>query len=635
MNFSTVYGRTSKGLQASAVKGKTQNSDASKVLANIDGITDSKTILAKMSNIPAVRFEKIINKLLEDEKIVLLNEFDESAFFSSATMQPIVVEEVISSEFFKHDMPNRSQQDDTTEQQNIEGLDKEELDRIAKARAETELNKEAGTIAKIQASIQETIKKHSKHSAEAQPTKQVFTSDDDVNKKLWDDESEKLSESLRYSSAVNPYQSYDESWHIDFSKWLRYSLAFIRSLFVNFVVGAVILTLLTLLLSNIEFLMRPFIKPVSDMAAATIGEPVHIKNLHTSLWPQPGLVLEGVSIGDAADLNAKSIIVTPDFSTLLQEKISLNFIQFNGMSIPQTELNRPLNWAKSSANADKLKLNHTVFKQSNIVFGGMQLPNFDADINTFNQGKIIDATLHYGENNVTVKVNGLENSYHFVANAKKLLLSIGAPLSLDNLKVEGTVDGHQLIFSKLESGLYNGNLDATFIVDWSNDYIANGEFQLSGVSLKQALPNFTSLAQGNGAVSAKASFESKGKDLATLFAQPEINAEFNVTNGEVQWIGIVAAMQGNTHNAAIGGITEFDKLMGKLTLENNIYHYQNLSLRNNNLNANANLRIAKNLDLSGNVNVLLNTHTRSISSDLRLSGKANSPMANTNTVSTD
>lgn len=256
----------------------------------------------------------------------------------------------------------------------------------------------------------------------------------------------------------------------------------------------------------------------------------------------------------------------------------------------------------------------------------MVSPTFDAEIQLDNQGKIALANID-SSNNIIAQVKSVGNQYNLIINAKRLDLPFGEPLVLNELEAIGTIDQNQLTLNNIESHLYKGDFKAKLNIDWSNTLHAKGEFTATDIEFDEIVPNFSPYLKGKGSLSATATFSSDGTDIVRLFDNPEINAKFNITRGEIQWIDIIRGIQRKKEKSAVGGITSFDELNGQLVLKNHNYQYNKLSLSAGKLNADGDLNISEDYDLSGKVKVNLSTETRKVVSTLNLTGKATSPIS--------
>lgn len=73
-------------------------------------------------------------------------------------------------------------------------------------------------------------------------------------------------------------------------------------------------------------------------ASDALGVPVTVQRLHWSLWPQPGVVLEGVATEQPEPLTADRITAELAWSDLLRRRLSVTRLSLEGATVPQRSL---------------------------------------------------------------------------------------------------------------------------------------------------------------------------------------------------------------------------------------------------------------------------------------------------------
>jgi len=124
--------------------------------------------------------------------------------------------------------------------------------------------------------------------------------------------------------------------------------------------------------------------------------------------------------------------------------------------------------------------------------------------------------------------------------------------------------------------------------------ITNGE-------LGKLLPAFTRDFAASGTLSANVSYALQSKTFAALFANPRVDANFNVEKGALNNVDIVRAIQSPARDGVRGGNTKFDVLAGSLQVVGNHYSYRQLRLNSGPMNASGSFDVAPEGDLSGRI----------------------------------
>ncbi|OYY98528.1 MAG: hypothetical protein B7Y32_06500, partial [Methylophilales bacterium 16-45-7] len=165
MNLSTVYCRTSKGARALSLKNKVLPPSHIQVLTKTDGKLDAKSVMQVIGKLTEYQYTQILIQLINDGFIIAKSDFDETAFFTSNTVHPMVVEELPTKQFFDTSFGSAITRSASTAP--VATLSKQEKDIQGKARAQAELDSESDAIAQVQAAIEAKLKLEAEAEAEA------------------------------------------------------------------------------------------------------------------------------------------------------------------------------------------------------------------------------------------------------------------------------------------------------------------------------------------------------------------------------------------------------------------------------------------------------------------------------------
>ena len=372
-------------------------------------------------------------------------------------------------------------------------------------------------------------------------------------------------------------------------------------------------------------LVSPLVGPIEKLVSENINEPVTINKVYASLWPKPHLVLDGVAIGGLADIKVETIRVLPVLSTIFNDVKTLRYIELSGLTIGQDNLHRPLQWMGVTNKRSKLKFDQVFLEKTSVSLHGLELPPFDGDIKLASNGELQSATFNTSNRSAVIQVTPKNKTYMIDLIADDWQSPIGAPVIFGELQATGVIDHDQLNFTQIKGRLYGGNIKATMVVDWSNQWSATGTFKLSEVELEELMPIFTGEASLIGPLTSTATFTLQSKEFATMLDAPEINASFSVDGGAINGIDLVRAIRASNKNSAIGGSTRFNKFSGKLLLKDGHYQYRQLTLKAGKLTAFGEADVQANQNLSGAIDVNLAMQSRQLQSRLNLSGKLGSP----------
>jgi len=166
MNLSTVYCRTSKGARALSLKNKVLPPSHIQVLTKTDSKLDAKSVMQAIGKLTEYQYTQILIQLINDGFIIAKSDFDETAFFASNTINPMVVEELQTKQFF--DTSFGSAITRSASPTPVATLHKSNQKQDGKARAQAELDEEAENIAQVQAAIETKLRLEAEAQAKAE-----------------------------------------------------------------------------------------------------------------------------------------------------------------------------------------------------------------------------------------------------------------------------------------------------------------------------------------------------------------------------------------------------------------------------------------------------------------------------------
>lgn len=662
MNLLTVYCRTSKGARALSLKNKVLPPSHMQVLTKTDSKLDAKSVMLAIGKLTEYQYTQILIQLINDGFIIAKSDFDETAFFASNTIHPMVVEELQTKQFF--DTSFGSAITRSAGSTPVATLPKTDLKQDGKARAQAELDEEAENIAQVQAAIQHKLKleaeaeakakaeaeiaailaKHQhKPSAQTKPyidideeafgdTFSAIDGDDD----RWHPSDNQAEENESTTNIFkNIAASIQEKSKAPTSK-SRFSLLKVVGLILHYLVtfvtrwlGPLALVLAGLiiaagLLSHLPIVMSPFIEHVETLASKNIGERTKIHKMHTSLLPTPRLVLDHVDVGNASDIQIKSVSLALSWSTLFTEPTPINQIELASMSVTPSQIKRIAGWLTHMQAQSEVQVTRLALRDITIQLSKTKLPPFQAAISLTPAGKVASATVSLVDQDVSATFTPLGDYYKCSLQAKRFTLPIGAPVMLQALKAEGVVDSDVLHIEHIQANLYGGSMEGNASFSWANDWQIAGKLNIKDASLNGLMPNFSAI-QAKGDLTTEVDFSTNAQDIESIFDKPTLKARFTIDKGEVGWIDIIRAIQVAKKNMAINGATNFDLLTGQLSVNNGRYTYEQLTLKSGNMRATGAFAIQESQQLKGSIRVNLNTPSRNVKSTLQLSGSTTHP----------
>ena len=338
--------------------------------------------------------------------------------------------------------------------------------------------------------------------------------------------------------------------------------------------------------------------------------------MQASLWPQPHLVLEGVAVGQYADINATKINVYPAILSFLGEQKEISALEVEGLTVDQQDLSRLSQWFSTAARNPAFKLSTVLLKDSSIKVPNVEMPTFNADIQLDGKGEFASAALT--SDNLVVNIAPSNNAFKVDIHARGWQSPLGPAITFDDLHAEGMLTRDQLELKKVEGSLYGGTIQGNLLLKWANGWQSNGNFELTKIDLAEATPAVSELANLQGRLYAQVDIDSTANSWDDLIASSNVRARFEAEHGEIGGLDLSRAAAGREQ---VGGVTRYEQLSGNWARKDDRYQLTQLVLKAGPLDAQGEIGISSQQDLSGRLQTHLNLGARQMQARINLAGK--------------
>lgn len=475
----------------------------------------------------------------------------------------------------------------------------------SKIKADEKARKEAERIAmkeekKVALAIQEKIRQESNKQDLAETQRLVSAAEN---------EKPKVSERTKPTART-----------LSLSKWI---LLASKAMLVYLPLFALLLVGL-LHLINLSLLVNP----IQKLASEVIGEPVLVHEVHASLWPEPHLTLNDVEVGDSSSLKNEalkvdSVYIAPSISTLFENVKVVDSLKFSGINLEQGVDTKVLQWANSASRAEHIKIKRINFNQVNIKILDLSLGPLEGEITLDESRGLTSISMTNSDHGLSMQLSPKGDGFNIFLTATHWPLPFSQKIVFDELKARGSINADRLNFSQIDGSIYGGNITAGAIVSWSNQWVTAGNFSLSQASTLQFLKAFASDGDIEGKLSIKGSFAGTSGAAAKLISESEINSNFEIRNGKINGVDLERAILSSSDKSLSGDTTDFNKLTGALKVKDGLFQFKKLLLIAPQLQAQGNLDIQPNQDISGNISASLVAQSRRLQARFDLAGTVN------------
>ncbi len=406
------------------------------------------------------------------------------------------------------------------------------------------------------------------------------------------------------------------------SKWLKKISTQLTKLLLIYLPISLLLLVGLLHFVNISML----IQPIEQLASDSLGEPVHIKKVRASIWPQPHLVLEDVLVGNK-NQQIEVVHVLPSMSSLFEQTKRVKSLVIEGMKIEQTNFGQPLQWLNQALQAKNINIEQINLKNIQLKIRDFQLEPFDGKV-LFSEEKVLQQIDLVSSNNaLLVSIVPQGNQHQIALKAANWALPFNTSIVFNTLNAKGIVSQNQINFNEITGELYDGTVSAKALINWpieatnAKQWLSTGSFNLQKVNVNQLLSTFASAINIDGKLNLNGSFTTKSAEAFQLANAATINANFDIRQGNINNIELARAVLARGSQSLAGDNTSFDKLTGTLTAHKGQYQYGKLVLASPQFNASGYINIAANQTVSGRINADLATQSRRLQANFTVIGR--------------
>ena len=369
----------------------------------------------------------------------------------------------------------------------------------------------------------------------------------------------------------------------------------IKPLFYG-LLGLLVFAVATLHLVPLNF----YIPKLEQQLAESIGQRVVVRELRFSIYPAPHLVLEGVTIGDLADVRIGSTRVFPTFPAWFSAEKLIRRVELASVALSDDSLSALSIWSQHQAQTAPVQFEEIRVKDAKLENRLLDLFTFDADL-FMRQGRMAKAQIRSTDKRITINVTPQNEGLAIQLVATGSVLPFEPRLKFDGLKIAAITQPGSMTLTQIDGQLYGGSVSGNAQIDWRDGWAFKSDLGVRQISIEPALALFTRNITVSGALEAKIRVASKSDMLETLFNAPQVQATFRARDGEVVSFDLVRAIQSARSNGNIGGKTHFNELSGYFQLANGRYQYRQLKLTTGMMSANGNLELSAQQNLSGNL----------------------------------
>lgn len=338
------------------------------------------------------------------------------------------------------------------------------------------------------------------------------------------------------------------------------------SVFKKVFTGLATLLVLTVAL----FFLYPYsrhLPHIERLATELLGHPVHITTVSPSLFPEPSIALEGVTVGAGEQLRIGSVKLIPRVSTLLSERTVMREVRIeqagvNVAFLPMLSRRQDINWASRWVKVERVSVVNSSLLMLDGALGGLH-----GDLLINDDGVLTQLSLASSDG--ALKLQGANSAGVWKVSLTALgWQTPGTPSMLfDVLEAEGTMNSQRLQFDKLDIKLYDGYATGHVALDWAQLPRLEGEITTSRLGLGSLVKVFAPSLLLTGDLSMTVAVEGQGASFAELQQSLRASGTLGIQRGQIERVDLVQAVRIPRPGGVRGGSTRFDRLDGQVTVD--------------------------------------------------------------------
>ena len=401
-----------------------------------------------------------------------------------------------------------------------------------------------------------------------------------------------------------------------------------RARFGKKLIKPIIYGALGLLVSALALLhLAPFdfyIPKLERQLAESLGQRVTVREIRFSLYPAPHLKLEGVTIGDLADIRVDTARLFPVLSSWFSDARVMRRVELESVTLSESSVSALPIWSRYQAKNAPLQFRQVGVKDARLASRTLDLFTFNAEVK-MDKGRFAKAQIKSTDQRITIDFTPQGDTLAIQLAATNFVLPLEPRIRFDALKISAIAQPGSMTLSDIEGQLYGGSLNGSAQIEWRDGWMLKSDLGVRQVAIEPALLLLTRNVKASGALEARIRLTAKSAALETLFSAPQVQATFHAREGEIAGVDLVRAIQ-SARSSNIGGKTYFNELSGYLQLANGRYQFRQLKLLAGMMGANGNLEFSAQHRLSGNLVGELRTRVTTIRTPFILGGTLATPV---------
>lgn len=360
---------------------------------------------------------------------------------------------------------------------------------------------------------------------------------------------------------------------------------------------------------------------IERWASGRLGLPLRIGAVRVALLPSPRLKLRDVTVDVPGGLRIDELTLVPALGALATGKVRLALLRIDRPELtPQT-----LEVLASRVGGGTPVVRKIMVSGASLTFVAGALKAIDAEVFLRPDGALESARLAASDGALHVDMVADGARQLIALNAENWQWPLQPALRVEHLESVMTLEQGKLDVQSLGILLYGGEISASAMLRWGDDWRLAGQFKVTELALAEPAALFAPSAGLRGTLQGDGSFKAEADTPDGLLDQLHANFQFKMANGALAGLDLFGAARLPLTDRVAEKETRFDALSGLLQADGARYRLRNVHLVSGVAKASGDVRIEPDRTLHGGVVVTLRESGGLLRVPLRVGGTLDAP----------
>ncbi len=416
-------------------------------------------------------------------------------------------------------------------------------------------------------------------------------------------------------------------------------------------------------------------KRLSTALSAHFHDDVAINSSRVSLFPNPHLIIENMTMGKLQDVKVEVGRAYMDLGSIFGNRFAIQRMELDGVSFSNDSLSRASKWNSAAVQSKEIDIETITLRDVKLNITGLKLEPFDAEV-TYDKAGVLEKvtaktkdlkwSLSASKNKAVLQANAdalaasaapapapaaapasatvattdaaapaaappqaLANAtWALQFGASNYELPGGVPILLRNVQASGVLGDKELLFNNIIVDMYDGRVTGVLRANWKDKVQYTGNFTAARIKLTELMQVFSKEVTVNGRMEGNFNFAGEAPAVGTLLAKPQVDGNFFIRDGLVSNIDLVQIMR-TSGTGSTGGQNKFTEFSGLIKASEGVVRYEKLRMIGGVLIANGNITVTPTVtgrsSLSGGVAVEIRSAVAQDRGTFVLSGSVANP----------